>query len=730
MKGEDRRRSSTGSASWRADAVVALVVFSGIAILWSWPLASRIAGAIPGVDGDIWSYVWAMGLARLAVWNGFNPFHTEQIFFPLGGATQLLWGTALPSFASIPLQLAFGLIPAFNLVYLAASALTGLGMYLLACDVLGDARGGSSRRAVQAAALVSALAFAFGALRSGYGLAFTNLFHTEFIPFYILSLRHVTRKRQLKHAALAGLFLALNAYVDFQIAAFLVVLTALWAGWDVLTQGREWTRRDRRALAVRWAAMVAVAGGLALPMLGFLLNDFAIEGGNYIRVYPLRYSADRSYDLLSFVLPNARSTLYGGLPTPRVNGVNASLATPDESEMSPDRQAFLGFTTMALALVGIAAYRRALGFWIAVTVFFAILALGPVLHIAGSVTPVPLPFALINNIPILNHIRIPMRYGLMVSFGTALLAGGGALALATRRAWLVVPAAMLIALEAAVLPYPTLAVSVPPVYEQVARDVGDFAVLEIPSFNWRAAARNEMYQAFHGKRILRAYTNRIAPDVADFFNLRQTPVLVRSLRALEGADSGALSADDLRQDRAIAPQTLAFFGIRYAVLHLDELDATRAAAIDEYLRGVLGASTFYSDGMVTAYRFPPAPPSVAVSQLTFGADEGLMYLGRGWQTEPRADVDGEQGRYMMGDRAEVYLPPGTTGDVALTLYSPEAGRQVRVQSIGRETLLELEQGWKTYSVRLGAGAGKLSLRTNRREGADRIAMAAIEVHGQ
>src|SRR5262245_7642975 len=98
----------------------------------SFPLVTRFGDHIAGVDGDVWRYLWAMGFARISLLNlNTNPFPTDYIFYPLGGATQLLWGTALPSFASIPLQLAFGLVPAFNLVYLAASVLTAFGMYLL-----------------------------------------------------------------------------------------------------------------------------------------------------------------------------------------------------------------------------------------------------------------------------------------------------------------------------------------------------------------------------------------------------------------------------------------------------------------------------------------------------------------------------------------------------------------------------------------------------------------------
>src|SRR5581483_11276021 len=174
------------SDSWRVrlEPFAVLATYTLAAALTSFPLITQFGSHIAGVEGDVWSYLWAMGWARVSVLNlGTNPFHTDYVYYPLGGATQLLWGTALPSFASIPLQLAFGLVPAFNLTYLAASVLTGYGMYLLGLEILAHAwrergKAYSDPRVIKLAAFFGGVVFTFGALRLGYGIAFTNLFHT------------------------------------------------------------------------------------------------------------------------------------------------------------------------------------------------------------------------------------------------------------------------------------------------------------------------------------------------------------------------------------------------------------------------------------------------------------------------------------------------------------------------------------------------------------------------
>ncbi len=715
---------------------VVLILFSLLALALVDPLAAQFADHIPGVDGDVWSYLWAMGWARISVLNlGTNPFHSDYIFYPLGGATQLLWGTALPSFASIPLQLAFGLVPAFNLVYLAASILTAYGMYLLTVEIFTTVRrpqttgaglpsavnspspagpgpsfgspGAPTNRppsALRLAAILTAIIFTFGALRTGYGIAFTNLYHTEFIPFYVLYLLRATERGGRKNALVAGLLFAFNVYIDFQIAAFLALFTGLWMIWLLARDPKGFWKPLGSLPKTRLFNLVLLgvtAALLSLPMLAFLLQDFSIEGGDYIRVYPLKYSADRSYDLLSYIVPNARSTIYQPI-APRVDGVNASVNTPDDSELSPDRQAFIGVTVFVLVLVGLWRSRRGMGFWLLSAGVFALLALGPVLHVAGAATGIPLPFALLNNVPIVNHIRIPMRYGILFFFSLAILAGAGARVLLERRRWLLIPLGALVVVEAGIFPYPTLAYTVPPIYEKIAREAGDFTILEIPSFNWRFAAKNETYQITHQKRILRAYTNRIAPDVADYFSLRATPFVVKTMRVLEGAEPGEAVEDRVSQDRAVLMDTLRFFNLRYAVVHRDQLEPKEFTRIDSYLRSVLQAAVVDPDGTshddtVVAYTFPAPLPPPSTLAVNLADDASLMYLGRGWQTEPLADLDDERGRFWKGSTSEIYFNSSYTNRITLRLNSAGSPQYLEIPGLER---YDLASTWTDYTVPL------------------------------
>ena len=756
-----------------------LILYILIALAVSWPLALNFASAIPGIDGDAASFVWALGWAKTALADlRVNPFHTDYVFYPLGGATQLLWAVSLVGFVSIPLQYLFGLIATHNLLYLAATVLTAYGTFLLADEVIRKARleiresrfdatplppfatflmmqfivqnRKLANRRSTLAPFVAGLVFAFAPLRLGYGLAFTNLFNTEFISFYLLFLLRATREKSWRMAVLAGVFLGLNAYIDFQIAAFLILLTVLYAAYRAIeiaatqTQSRPPSAEDLVGggrLRVRVAAVSTAQAPIlitaftslmiAVPILLAVANDFAIEGGNYIRVYKLDYSAARSYDLLSFFVPNARSTLYADAPL-KIANVNSAVQAQDESALSPDRQPFVGYIVLALAAFAVARRWRQARFWLFVAILFALFSLGPSLHLFGRDTGIPLPFLALHEIPILNHIRIPMRYGIVVPLALAMLVamavdklklevGSWKLEVRKRRLevgdwkWrdvlkirlasltlALVPVGILI--EFAVLPYPMQPLTIPRIYETIARVPGDFTILEIPTFNWRGAADAEVYQAIHGKRILRAYTNRIAPGPAEYFAYRGTPIVVRSLRVLEGAEKGELAPDDIAEDKRARDRVVQFFNLRYAILHRSYLKAEQVRDIDAYVRDVLGARVVDDDGEVIAYEIPPATSVPDVVAIDLRENIGQMYAGRGWQFEyPPANWNGEFNFvWARGAQSDIYFVAGNADDHVMTLHArAESLQAVSVYLNDRQVgVVELSSEWKDYEIAL------------------------------
>lgn len=731
--------------------LVVLTAYTLIALAMSYPLVLNLTTAIAGVEGDAPSFVWALGWMKTALELGVHPFRNDYVFYPLSGATQVMWAVSLIASLAIPLQALFGLIATYNLLYLAATVLTAWGMFLLAEQVLHQSavcpeRRGSGQRSIvdtrplppfqtflvykfvtqyasrltpctPLAPFVAGLVFAFAPLRLGYGLSFFNLFNTQLIPFYVLFLLRALRRFSKRDAVIAGVLLGLNAYIDFQIAAFLVLFTVLYGIWRAIELGRA------RLVAVGTFVVAVASLVVAAPMLVILSDDFAREGGNYIRVFPLRYSAERSYDGLAFFVPNAYSTLYADAPL-KIAGVNAPRRPDDTSVLSPDRQAFVGYVVLALATYAtVRAWRRA-RVWFFIAIGFALFALGPSLRVLGQDTAIPLPYVVLHQIPIINHIRIPMRYGIVVIFALAILA---AIAIhhlyvsrlahrATRLTLALIP--ILVLLEYAVLPYPIQRVEIPRVYAEIARESGNFTILEIPTFNWRHAAMTEMYQAIHRKRILRAYTNRIAPGLAEYFGTRGIPIVVRSLRALEGAQKESLTDDEIAEDQRARDAVVHFYDLRYAILHRDLLSPERARTLDAYLREVLQARVIFDEENTLAYEIPRArvPERVHIDLREL---LGQMYVGRGWQFEyPPANWQGEFNLvWARGAYSEIYFVADTARERALTLHARAESPQRVVVWLNDARIGEvrLSETWQEHRIVLPASAVRVGMNRVRLE---------------
>ncbi len=741
--------------AWRKHLIV-IVAYTVVAVVMTYPLALNFASALPGLEGDAASFVWALGWAKTALADlRVNPFHSDYVFYPLGGATQLLWAVSLIAFISIPLQYLFGLIAAHNLLYLAATVLTAYGTFLLADDLLANSRFKiqnsksdssplppfatflvakyviESRKLVtrpsSLAPFTAGLVFAFAPLRLGYGLSFFNLFNTQLIPFYVFFLLRALRAQSWRNALVAGMLLGLNAYIDFQIAAFLALFSGLYALFVlVVNLGRtnypdaKTQRSLPRVLRVFvpvWFTVGIAALVTAAPLLAFVADDFSAEGGNYIRVFPVKYSTERSYDLLSFFAPHAWSALYAG--TPKIAGVNAGTHADDVSARSPDRQAFVGYLAVALAAYATLRRWRAARFWFFATLAFALFSLGPSLHVLGRDTGIPLPYLALHEIPIVNHIRIPMRYGVMVSFALAILvaiavddlqkriahSALGFTFYALRFTLLLIPLAILF--ESAILPYPLQPLPIPRIYADIARVPGDFTVLEIPTFNWRGAAAAEVYQPIHGKRILRVYTNRIAPGPAEYFAYRGTPIVVRSLRVLEGAEPGELAPEDIAEDKRARDDVVRFFDLRYAIVHRSYLKPAELRALDVYLREVLNARLLSDDGGTIGYAIPRAAQSAGALKIDLRESIGQMYAGRGWQFEyPPANWDGKFNFvWTRGARSEIYFVADDSQTSRAMTINANADPPQRVGIVlngERVGEIELSSEWKDYRVTLPA----------------------------
>src|SRR5262249_49481856 len=136
----DRTHIQRGGSGWRALAG-ACVLYLGLALVYTWPLAISWWRAIPAngigrLDG--WQAAWHLWWTAQALAQGHNPYDTLLLFYPDGVNLFRQTLSAPLGVLMAPLTLSAGPVVAYNMALLLSFVLCGLFTYLLAYHLTGD----------------------------------------------------------------------------------------------------------------------------------------------------------------------------------------------------------------------------------------------------------------------------------------------------------------------------------------------------------------------------------------------------------------------------------------------------------------------------------------------------------------------------------------------------------------------------------------------------------------
>ena len=116
----------------RADWIV-LGTYAALAVALTLPLALHFDTHVPGNGGDDPALVWNLWWLKHAIFDlGTSPLYTDYIFYPLGINLVAFTSTFLNGILALPIQFAFGVIVANNVVIFFALIVGGYGAFLLA----------------------------------------------------------------------------------------------------------------------------------------------------------------------------------------------------------------------------------------------------------------------------------------------------------------------------------------------------------------------------------------------------------------------------------------------------------------------------------------------------------------------------------------------------------------------------------------------------------------------
>ncbi|MFQ3664212.1 MAG: hypothetical protein SNJ69_17690, partial [Chloroflexaceae bacterium] len=697
----------------------ALALYLGLALVLTWPMALQFTTAVPGNGFDTWQNMWNLWWLREALLQRVNPFFTPYLYYPHGAALWLQTLNPINFLISLPIHALFGLVVAYNAVVLISLTLSGYTAYLLARATL--TAPGAPPAAAQRAALVAGVIFA----TSGYLLSQVLGSHTHMLaawplPLAVLALLRAAQAPEWRRIALAGALVALTVLCDWQYLLF----TLIWAAWYALARVLcHWPRGApgglRAGLYGSGAPAVVAAIGLAL----LLVLPLAIPTARFAARVPTAeteggpgFRLEHSADLADFFIPSQIHPLFGQLAE-RLQAYKAETHIQNKT-------VYLGLVALALAAFGTRG--REGRFWLLSALLFALLALGPQLQILGWRTGLPLPGALLYDLPLIRISRYPIRFAVFVTLALAILAGLGArrLFVTLERRAVYLPHASnlalaglvaLIAFENLTTPFPIVRVYIPPLYAALGQDPERYAILESP-FYYNTSPVYMLFQVVHRKYLVGGYTSRTLP----YPLVEQIPTVRMFAYARPAPDIIT------QEPTTIAASIFSYFNIRYLMLHsaggalrygyLETVAAAAAGGVKpERERSMLAYSDTRSAssllramgpfepatvGSVLAYRVaPPADP------------QPFLGIGTGWS--PPVAIPGGAERRILGE-AEVliYSARARTVTVELDLTSAGAGQlQWSVNGEGQPTLaLPGGSSRKQLTLDIEAGMTRLLLR--------------------
>jgi len=704
--------------------VLALGFYTILALGLTWPLLAHFTTHVTGDGVDDPALAWNLWWAKVRLVDQINPdlFHAGWMFHPIDINLAFYTLTPLNGLLSLPLQTAFSLVVANNVLLLAAFVLGGYGAFLLAYDLLNQV----SPRPTTApqdplrapiphaffAALFAGVVYAFASAKLFYAaLGQFNIASSQWIPFCALYLvrtaRAATMREAMRQGALAGLFLVLQSWAELTYATFLLIFAALLLLWRLAGWLHDRRHTEGAIPPQVWGAGGVVTGlvflaGIA-PFLWAMLPDLRVEGdffgagGGFADVF--------SADLMGYLAPTRLHPWFGAWA--------ATLPFPNDK----GQQIFLGYGTLLLAIAGIVylvragnAARRLAWLWGGALLLFWLLTLGPHLRWAGQDLPVPGPFALVSRLPFFSGNRYPSRYSVMFLLAAAVLAAAGlrwllAAASARRATGVLGVVTLLFLVEHLSAPLPLSDFRVPPIYTRLANMAGDGAVLELPT-GWRNGARvlgksdvlimmQEWYQTTHGMRRLGGNTSRNPAYKFQYFT--QAP-LIGDLIALMNADRPHIEAvvtaqmDALiEQDRALAAQVLDFLDVQSVVVHVEKSPPHLLRFVEEVLPLDLieeehGVDWTGAPRTTRLYRVQPRTDTADTTIRMEGALANL-YLGEGWSTLTSTD----------GVRYATRPAP------TLLLDLPERGNRLRLDWVGAGNALTVTVNGQPVAAQTSAG---------------------------
>jgi hypothetical protein len=345
--------------------------------------------------------LWEVSWEHYALLHGLNPFFSHAMFVPGGLNLGMNTATPLLGFITTPLALFLGPVTILNLIAVAAMPLSAISAFFVL----------RKWKVWLPAAAIGGLVYGFGPNTVGQNLDLH--IYLTFIPIPPLiaaTMVAIIQRRAIswRLGLLLGILFSAQYLIMPEVAAYVVIL-------GVAAIALVAIRRPAlvRELAKPVAATTLIAGFVSLVLLAYPVW-MLVAGPQHVPTPP--HPPNNPYDendLLNFFVPG---------PTQHVSFGMRYLGNQVVDRLLTAEDSYIGIPV--LLAVGYLVYRS----WrvprvqlsLALLLLSAVLTLGPHLVVDGHSTDVPLPFLVLDHIPLFNSI-VPPRLAFGVDTSLAAL---------------------------------------------------------------------------------------------------------------------------------------------------------------------------------------------------------------------------------------------------------------------------------------------------------------------
>ncbi len=519
------------------------IVYLAISLVMLWQVAINMFGYVVNGYGDVYQSLFNLWWVPYSIFTLHqSPYFTNLLFYPIGANLVTQTMTPLAGIFSWPLQLVSRAF-AYNSLFFSSFALSGLFMFVLANYFVKN----------KYAAFIAGLIYAFSPMHIAQSYGHLDWTIIEWIPLFLYFYVRTLDSRKVRYALLAAASFVLLSFmgdIEQGIMVFFAtaVFTILYWLFHTPETGRHPKLLNHKQLSgMHFLSMSSISykslAGIGLIVLfTFILSlPFIIGILGHLSSSTLSTAAANSGlaqnmlwsdNLASFFLPSYYNGIFNSLSQSYKTQIYGLVYQGAQYQLDiGEKVSYIGYSVLLLVLLSLyydfkQSRMKHTFLWLIFLLVFAWLSLGPYLQIYSSVTNIPTLYSVYRAIPILNIIREPGRFDLVVTICLGMLAAFGFNELTmgkdrkTKYTYLAIVAAVIL-IEyngmhhslsfANSLITPT---QMPAAYNQLSQVRGNFSVLMLPAIanNSNAPAQyigmETYYVSALKKPIIGGYTSR------------------------------------------------------------------------------------------------------------------------------------------------------------------------------------------------------------------------------